>query len=156
MSLEIPSNERIELSERMDWIGLDMQLGWFTDYSFPNPNRSSRVPSSVSGEINELYKGEHGADLNFDTHTMFVYCNLVKETLVGDKYVPWLRIVPTNPKDTGRYLTHSFQTMQYLALSSSHINHIEIMIIDDTGTGMKFDRGKVIATLHFKKKTGNP
>ena len=98
------------------------------------------------------YTSDYGLDLNFNTHSLYVYCSIVEESLVGNKFVKLLRRVPTHPKRHGEYITDSFVNPQYLPLSTSFINYVEILITDDVGKPIAFDRGKVSITLHFKKQ----
>ena len=98
------------------------------------------------------YTSDYGLDLNFNTHSLYVYCSIVEESLVGNKFVKLLRRVPTHPKWHGEYITDSFVNPQYLPLSTSFINYVEILITDDVGKPIAFDRGKVSITLHFKRQ----
>ena len=90
-------------------------------------------------------------DLQIGMYNIFIYSNLVEETLVGNQMVKLLRTIPVSIEDRGRYLSKSFQNLRYLKLSSGFFQHIDVMITDEIGELVKFKWGKVVATLHFKK-----
>ena len=98
------------------------------------------------------YTSDYELDLNFNTHSLYVYCSIVEESLVGNKFVKLLGRVPTHPKRHGEYITDSFVNPQYLPLSKSFINCVEILITDDVRKPIAFDRGKVSITLHFRRQ----
>lgn len=116
-------------------------------------SREERDASDEDDDIldNATYTSEHGVDLNFDTHSLFVYCNLVEESLVGNTYSKLLRIVPTPPERHGEYVTTTFLNPQYLSLATSFVSYVEIVVLNDVGRPVMFDRGKLNATLHFKR-----
>ena len=91
-------------------------------------------------------------DLHAAMYNLYVYCNLVQESLVGDRMVKLLRTVPVQPQDRGKYKFETFQRVHYLPLSSSFFQYIEIMIADDTGEAVRFEWGKVIVTLHLRPR----
>ena len=89
-------------------------------------------------------------DLNIKTHNLFIYTNIVKDTLVGNYFVPLLRTVPTREKNRNTYVSVSFTNPYYLPLVSNYIKQITIDIKDDQGENIKFQSGKVTAKLHFR------
>lgn len=95
---------------------------------------------------------EKSPDVRISMYNLFIYCNLVKETLVGDVMVPILRTVPVESDMKGKYVTKSFETPRYHPISSSFFQFIEIMITNDLGEKIDFRWGKVIAHLHIKRK----
>lgn len=94
----------------------------------------------------------HKPDLRITGYNLFIYCNLVKETFVGDRLVKLLRTVSVNPDENGKYISRTFQKLRYLPFSASLFEHVEIMIADDVGDQIRFEWGKVIVTLHVRRK----
>ena len=94
------------------------------------PRTIRRRPEILS---HATYTSDYGLDLNLNTHSLYVYCSIVEETLVGNKFVKLLRRVPTHPKRHGEYITESFVNLQYLPLCTAFIKYIEILITDDVG-----------------------
>lgn len=103
------------------------------------------------GKKPQSFRAEKKIDLLTPTSNMFIYCNLVQESLVGDVLVPLLRTIPIKKEDDEKYVSVSFQHLIYCKLASTFFQHIHIQIADDTGHDIKFKRGKIIATLHFKR-----
>ncbi len=83
--------------------------------------------------------------------SMFIYCNIISEVIVGDKYAPLLAVCKL---DNEKYLTVVEKTILrpvYISLSCPAITSIVIKICDSTGKLIKFQSGKTILTLHFVK-----
>jgi hypothetical protein len=86
-------------------------------------------------------------DVSRGEHSLYVYCPLVEQRLVGDAQVPLLRIVPME----GRYaemVTRDFDLVQYCHLVLRRFQTVEIDIRGDTGVKIPFERGPVVVTLH--------
>ena len=95
---------------------------------------------------------ESCVDLSINTHNLFIYTNIIKETLVGNQYVPLLRTVPTLEKNRNTYVSVQFTNFHYIPLVSNYIKQITIDIRDDQGDNIKFQSGKVTVKLHFRRK----
>lgn len=95
---------------------------------------------------------DRSPDLRIANYNMFVYSNLVTETLVGDSMLPILRSVPVDPEQRGKYITKSFEKPRYIPLSSNFFQNIEILICDDLGQPIKFQWGKTVIHLHLRKR----
>ena len=98
---------------------------------------------------NKTYFGQGAVSLNDTLSCIYVYCDLVKERVVGDKLVPLLRIVPVVRKP-GQVVYKSFYPPQYFSLSHQQFRTVEIYLTDDTGNLIKFESGRVVVTLHFR------
>ena len=97
-----------------------------------------------------LTQGYSIVDLRHGFESLYVYSSIVEPRIVGDKIAPLLRIVLT----TGRYgdiVTARFDQVQYIPVLSRKFNSVETEIRDDTGRSVPFERGKVTATLHFRR-----
>lgn len=109
---------------------------------------------AVENDDQGLYY-EVTADSGVDTNTMynmFVYCNLVENTLVGDVLVPLLRAIPIYHGDDDKYVGKNFNRIRYRPLARNFFECIEIQLADDTGELVNFQYGKAILTLHVKKR----
>jgi hypothetical protein len=71
--------------------------------------------------------------------------------MVGDTQVPLLRIVPVAGRD-GEMITRAFDHIQNCRISQRRFQDIQIDIRDDTGKVVPFERGRVVVTLHCRKK----
>lgn len=83
-------------------------------------------------------------------HSLYVYCNILKQQMVGDVLVPLLRIVPTKGTD-GELVTRTYENIMYYLVQQKHFDTVELDIRDDTGRRVSFERGKVVVTLHFRE-----
>lgn len=168
--LELFPDEGIELPKR-----LAVMMGWWTDNEFVyrrrgrqphvsssvNPNIRDIFPEITDEDIRETttpvyyserYYADQCMDLNYSTHHLYIYCNLIGEIMVGDIYAKLMRTVTTRSENYGQYVTNTFTSPHYLPLASSFENHVEISIRNDGGTLVPFESGKVIVTLHFRKR----
>ena len=71
--------------------------------------------------------------------------------MVGDAQVPLLRIVPVEGRD-GEMITRVLDPIQYCPLLQRQFQTVEIDIRDDTGSIVPFERGRVVVTLHSRKR----
>ena len=80
-----------------------------------------------------------------------MYCPLVEPIMVGDAQIPLLRIVPVEGRD-GEMITRVFDQIQYCPLLKRRFQTVDIDIRDDTGSIVPFERGRVVVTLHCRKR----
>ena len=96
--------------------------------------------------------GRNMADVRQGFSSIYVYCPLVEPQIVGDSRVPLVRIIPIKGKP-GHVISKEFQPIHYVALQQRQFQEIEIMLRDDTGKPIPFETGKVVVTLHFRKRS---
>ena len=89
--------------------------------------------------------------LGTELFNLYIYSNIVKETLVGDTLVPLLRTIPVMGEN-GDYISKTFETPHYLPLARDFFQNIEIKITDDIGQNVQFKFGKTIIKLYFRRK----
>ena len=107
---------------------------------------------------NAFYEGEHVApsvpDLRRPYFLIYVYCDLVESTIVGDVRVPLLRSVVDNDKRTEiAYVT--YVSPIYVPLQKKHFDTIEINIMTAEGKPVPFTKGTSLVVLHFRRSS-NP
>ena len=96
-------------------------------------------------------------DLDTNCHIIFVYSNIVSETMLGNEYVKLLRTITTPCPFIGHtrqqiiYTTITFDRPHYKKVSTSFENKIEIALVNSKGDPFIFESGEVHVTLHFKK-----
>ena len=95
--------------------------------------------------------GIRSADLKKGIYSLYVYCDVCEETIVGDAKVKLLRIVPIHGKQ-GDYVCHTYDFPIYTSVQTKNFNEIRILIADDAGKVVPFRSGKSIVTLHFRRK----
>ena len=94
-------------------------------------------------------EGESVVDLKFKAQTVYVYSDVVKHSIVGDKRAPLLRVVAINSAQ-GDTQTVCFQPMIYQPVNKSSFKEISMYLRDGTGSPIPFERGAVTAVLAFR------
>ncbi|PJE78543.1 hypothetical protein CI610_02513 [invertebrate metagenome] len=117
-------------------------------------NLSPMLTKLLGFEYSRFSEGKHTgrnmADVRQGFYSIYVYCPLVEPQMVGDSRVPLVRIVPIEDMP-GHVISKEFQPIHYVPLQQRQFQEIEIMLRDDTGKPIPFERGKVVVTLHFKR-----
>jgi hypothetical protein len=88
-------------------------------------------------------------DLNISLQSLYVLLNIVDGQVVGDFRVPLLRIVSARGKD-GEIITIDYDSPQYVPLATKEFETMEVLITDDTGLKIPFERKRVVITLSFR------
>jgi hypothetical protein len=101
---------------------------------------------------NGIFRSTNKEVLNNRLTALYVYCDIVKPRPVGDSMANLLRCVPVTGEH-GKVVYRSFHNLQYVDLDRYHFNEIEIDIRDDTGRRVPFEGGRLVVTLHFRKKS---
>ena len=55
----------------------------------------------------------------------------------------------------GEVVAKTFTNIQYVTVQTKSFEDIEIILRDDTGKPVPFERGKVLVTLHFKQQSSS-
>lgn len=92
-------------------------------------------------------------DLTAGIRALCIYSDIVDLTLVGDTKVNLLRTVPI-PRDAKfmDQIDMEFVRVHYLPVTRTEIRNVEVYIKDESGEDLKFQLGRVILTLHFRKR----
>lgn len=100
----------------------------------------------------DTFIAKRSYDLTGGIHSLFVYCDIVDYSIVGNTRAQLLRMahIPAESK-FGDSIVDRFESPHYLPLSTKEISSIEIDIKDDTNTPISFEFGRVKLVLHFKK-----
>ena len=133
------NNERLKLSPL-----LSSTLGLYPNWNYEHNTRH--------GEEGYAYPGVNSVDLDLTTHNLFVYSDIIEQTILGGHYHPLLAIIPTRNADYNSYVTERFTTPQYIPLNTNILNGIKITIKDDQDELIRFNAGRVLLSLHFRKK----
>jgi hypothetical protein len=106
---------------------------------------------------NQFYeKGKHAnvtpPDVARGFTSLYVYSSIVGFRLVGDANVQLLRVVPVSGKKFANVYTE-FNQSHYVDVANLATDVVEVLITSDDGERVPFDGGKVILTVHFRKKS---
>lgn len=94
---------------------------------------------------------EHPVDLRGGFYSLYVYCDLVENQVIGNIRAQLLQIVPIEGKN-GDMITKTFYSPHYVPVLKKSFDSIEISIKDDTNKNVGFEYGKCVIKLHFRKK----
>ena len=84
--------------------------------------------------------------------SIYTYCDIIQPQIVGDTSAQLLRSIPVEGK-YGDIITKTFTNIQYVPVQTKSFGDVKILLRNDTGDPVPFERGKVIATLHFRQHT---
>ena len=98
-----------------------------------------------------VHEAETVVDVRQGFYSLYVYCNVVEPHMVGNVLAPLLRIVPIRGRD-GDMITKTYENICYQPVQQKHFDTLEMVIRDDTGRHVSFERGTVVITLHFRQR----
>lgn len=90
-------------------------------------------------------------DISRGFHSLFVYCSICKEQIVGNHSVKLLRNVAITGK-RGEHVIKGYGVPHYVPVNTDQVTTIEINIKDDTDQLVPFVSGKVVCKLHFRQQ----
>ena len=115
------------------------------------PNLAYQLGFGKRNFIAGKSQGYDMVDVNYKSHVIYVYSDVVENTAVGDRKVPLLRAVTLNPKRLSTQ-TISFQHLVYQPVCCSSFRQITVYLRDSTGQPIPFERGHVTVVLVFRPK----
>ena len=123
--------------------------------SLSNVEPFSKLLENTNGTIKlfpfyneEIYEGNGVCDLQRGFYSLFVYCDIVEQTVVSDVKILLLRTVNISGNE-GLTVSRIYQTLQYTPVQCKQFETIEIYIRDNTGRKVPFQCGKVICNTSF-------
>lgn len=153
--IKMETNEGIILSKQMsNFIGFEKQRK-FTYFPNADLDINALTPSRLlyfshyMTPYHSFFANKKSYFTNLDN--MFIYTDIVKYTFVGNSYVPLLRTIPAIKNDHNLIHT-TFLRPYYIDLNTTNLSFIHIEIRNSQGDYIKFLKGNVVLTLHFKKK----
>lgn len=102
-------------------------------------------------EIKAGYESCRAYDLNAGIYSIFVYCDLIEPTFVGDSFAQVIRTVSIPSVPFSHECSVKYNPIQYHTLSKKVFEKVEIQLIDDTGDLIPFEFGRSKIILHLKK-----
>ena len=83
------------------------------------------------------FEGSSVVDMNQGMEALYVYSSVVQPRIVGNSFVPLLRIVPITGKH-GEVVSKQFDNIYYVPLLTREFGTVEVDIRDDTGCSVPF------------------
>jgi hypothetical protein len=96
-------------------------------------------------------EAKYPVDLRAGFYAMYVYCDLVENQTVGQYMEPLLRTVTIEGQHDD-VICKIYTNPHYLSLARNEFDSVEILINDDENVPVKFNYGKVIVKLHFRRR----
>ncbi|MDI9312032.1 MAG: hypothetical protein QM535_17595 [Limnohabitans sp.] len=96
-------------------------------------------------------KSKSVPDLKNIINVIYVYTDIIKSSIVGDTFTRILRAISVPNKEYGETIQIMYENPHFFKIDRNEIQSIEIDIKDDTGQTLKFDGGRVVTVLHFRK-----
>lgn len=103
------------------------------------------------GEYKGTVESPFIADPKASFPVMYVYCDIVEPQIVGDVQAPLLKIVKVEGKD-GEVVNAHYVRPHYVPVIKQHFQTIEMVLRLNSGDLVPFERGKIIAVLHFRMR----
>ena len=95
------------------------------------------------------YVASRVVDLN-NTHALFVYNDLIQPQIVGNTLTPLLDVVAVQG-GPGDLVCSRFDKPHHKPVLRKQFSDIHISLRDDQGEPIRFEKGKVIMTLHLRR-----
>lgn len=147
VQLQMEVRENIIISEKLGYM-----LGFTNTCIFRGPEQLNPDRDEANAPtLSVIYNANQACDFDYKNHYIYLYCDIIEHQIVGNTYSQLLRCIPTRSQDHGHYVTHEFRNLQYLNLSSNNISSVEISLRTDSGELFRFNSGKTVITLHFKR-----
>ena len=84
---------------------------------------------------------------NINTDVYYIYCDIVKESYIGNVKANILRIFPRNKQSMSDIVNYSFDNKIFIPLRIEEIASIKISIRNNFGEVLKYDKGDIFGTL---------
>jgi hypothetical protein len=94
---------------------------------------------------------KYPVDLRAGSYAMYIYCSLVANQVIGDTLAPLLRTVTVEGKHED-VICKVYNTPHYVPLAQREFDSVELLINDDQNKPVKFQFGKIIVKLHFRRQ----
>lgn len=121
---------------------------------FPSWGGKRKFSPSFEPQIDEVLGlgiPQRPIHLNQGWGNLYVYSDIVEESIVGDVTAPLLRVIGIDTQAPfGTQITVSFDDEQYRRVSRHSFQEISIYLANDQGKRPHFHFGRVTVTLKFK------
>ncbi|GBM42061.1 hypothetical protein AVEN_3242-1 [Araneus ventricosus] len=101
--------------------------------------------------VHGYYKSEYVLELRAGITKVYVYCDIVSPSLVGDSSASILKIIPV-ANEHSEQIVKNFSVPLYFRVKKQFFDVMEIEMRTSSGTPIKFIAGKRNFLLSFRKK----
>ena len=96
------------------------------------------------------HKPKYKTILEIDNDTLYVYCDILKESYVGNMKANILRIFPTNKTSNEEDVTYTFHNLIFIPLRVENVDSITISVRNYLGDVIKFEGNDISVLLEFR------
>ena len=121
------------------------------NFLFSHNNSNWTFSFKLDEEHPKTFVANDHSNIIGNVYNIYVYCNIVEPTLVGDAYVPLLDAIGIGDIKS-KYISLKYENPHYMRLLTGNFQEIEIKLCDDIGDLLKFKWGKVLIKLHFRQQ----
>jgi len=151
--IHLPNNHRLKLyipEKISNQLGFDLGTKLF-ETEKGNRYRGIEVTSSSLEGHDSVTRAEFVPHFNVGNTRLFVYCDIVESSHIGNTLAPILRTF-VNQSETKQeaILTSSFRQILYYPVTVQSFDNIRILIRTETGDPPSFMYGTFSCTLHFR------
>jgi len=162
-----------EIGDVINKTGINEQFKIFLNYDLPSnrftwtfpvarPSLKKKVLTFEEGAdvilgfeneaITQTTTAKHSPDMRRGIYSLFIYCDVCSETVVGNTRVPLLRTVSFPLASFGETISVIYNNPIYIPCMKRTIDSIGIKVCDDSGRLIPFIEGKTLITLHFRRR----
>ena len=97
-----------------------------------------------------IHESQYHIDMNLGFSGIYLYCDVLNFSHVGNITAPLLGIIGTKGKHNVT-VTHRFNLIHYKTLRIFNFQNLNFLLTSDYGRKIPFQGGKIMLTLHFKR-----
>lgn len=131
---------------------LRQQLGLSDNFfNESNINVLNQVAHMKSDEVEISYsfRGTHPVMLENINYNLYVYCDMMRHSVVGNTSAPLLGVIEIPKVAFGDQVYRSFPSPVYFPIGKEEVRDVEIEIRFDDGSPVNFDFGKCVLTIEL-------
>ena len=159
VQLQPRRDKRIQLTLNMKDVGVrfsgdDKSLGAMLGFSKEQRNQWIRPHTKTIGQ--------YPADIRRGVYSIYLYTNIVTPQYLGDSSAPLIRVInPSFQNQQSLYkgvtagddiISFHYKTIYYYPLARNYFETIDIELRSDFGQLLKFNGGKTLVQLHFRRR----
>ena len=92
-------------------------------------------------------------NLKVNYNSMFLYCNLIKDSYINENLEPLLRFIEIpSTANYGDQIVFNYPKCHYIPVRYNEFGSIEVTLKDETDKNFPFRFGNIIIVLHFRKQ----
>ena len=84
-------------------------------------------------------------------NNIYVYCDVIENRIVGHSLAPLLATISTEGEFSS-IISKRYDKLQYQPVMKKPFSEIQINLCDDQDHSIRFRKGRVIVTLHFRRQ----